>query len=1016
MSERLVHAIESFIAAASRHTFSRDLPDYCDLRTIIRLTEEDTVRRPELDAPYILSTKDGHYVSVLSIEGAFTEFDEDVDNTPQSLETWVDTLATALNAEYRQCGHKISMVFERDPAQGQAEIDRLLAPQYRSVRRLGLNITDLLDEKSRILAPWVARERCWLVIWSSRASLSAAETRDELARLVEMNKHIPPAKFGQIPALSTLVGLKIRHDAFLETLEHTLCNSGRGLMVRLLSAHEVGHDIRQQTDREGTSPDWQPLLPDDNITPHGSRKGDDHTPFLAPWLNYQLMSEAVETQGNLVRVGRMWHGSLSMVTGPQQRQSFSRLLSYIPRGLPFRIRTDIAPGGMKQLGMTKTALTFLAVFPSLRPVWDCVCRLAEADGRDPVTVTSITVSTWGQSEEEVNRHLTLLQKAFQSWGVCEMTSQTGDPLRVWTATILAASAACGPHMLYPPLSEVLGMMPLNRAATPWADDGNIPFVTPDGKLYPVRLGTSKQNKHTTLITGDSGFGKSVLLNVLNEITITSAQTALPFIGIVDKGFSALALIQMIRDTLPPHRKDEAVGIILQNHEDFCRNPFDLQLGARRPLIPEKEWLLNLLYALCIDPTTGEAPNARDTRQILNRITDEAYRATAETQPRLYTAGVLTDVDQALEETGLLMKYDSAWFASAPWYDIRDILFSAGRVREAQSAQYQAVPELADLQHWLNHEDVLSAFGTVTRDGSAEKLLSYVSRCLTQAASEFRMLNGRTRWALNPASRIVAIDLNNCMGDKTAAGYLKTGIMYLFAGQVTGGHFILPQYRDDLLSTVDPAYHNLHLARLDQLDQELKTKIFDEVHNARGVPFIFSALETNDREQRKFGICTLLSTQFLPDIPPDIQKSANSLFLMQARPEDVPLLKEHFGVPDVTIRRFMREGKGAAPDGSGTAFLGVFRTKQATTARILKNTLGPLELWALNSSPADSALRRSLCQHLPGETARQLLAEHFPQGSAERLIEYRRRKAGENDPGNIIHQLADELAEKQGYRL
>ncbi|MFV5908484.1 ATP-binding protein, partial [Klebsiella oxytoca] len=150
------------------------------------------------------------------------------------------------------------------------------------------------------------------------------------------------------------------------------------------------------------------------------------------------------------------------------------------------------------------------------------------------------------------------------------------------------------------------------------------------KLCPVRLGTSKQNKHTTLITGDSGFGKSVLLNVLNEITITSAQTALPFIGIVDKGFSAQGLIQMIRDALPAHRKDEAVGIILQNHEDFCRNPFDVQLGARKPVIPEKEWLLNLLYALCIDPTTGEAPNARDTRQILNRITDEAYRATAET--------------------------------------------------------------------------------------------------------------------------------------------------------------------------------------------------------------------------------------------------------------------------------------------------------------------------------------------------------------------------------------------------
>ena len=142
MSERLVYALESFIAAASRHTFSRDLPDYCDLRTIIRLTEEDRIRRPETEAPYIFSTRDGHYVSVLSVEGAFTEFDEDVDGLEQSLETWVDTLATALNAEFGRPGHKISMVYERDPAQGQAEIDHLLTPQYQSIRRLGLNIRE----------------------------------------------------------------------------------------------------------------------------------------------------------------------------------------------------------------------------------------------------------------------------------------------------------------------------------------------------------------------------------------------------------------------------------------------------------------------------------------------------------------------------------------------------------------------------------------------------------------------------------------------------------------------------------------------------------------------------------------------------------------------------------------------------------------------------------------------------------------------------------------------------------
>ncbi len=64
-------------------------------------------------------------------------------------------------------------------------------------------------------------------------------------------------------------------------------------------------------------------------------------------------------------------------------------------------------------------------------------------------------------------------------------------------------------------------------------------------------------------------------------------------------------------------------------------------------------------------------------------------------------------------------------------------------------------------------------------------------------------------------------------------------------------------------------------------------------------------------------------------------------------------------------------EGAAPDGSGVPVLAVFRVKNGTLARILKFTLGPLELWALNSSPKDSALRRALTQELGSLRARQI---------------------------------------------
>lgn len=111
--------------------------------------------------------------------------------------------------------------------------------------------------------------------------------------------------------------------------------------------------------------------------------------------------------------------------------------------------------------------------------------------------------------------------------------------------------------------------------------------TEDGSAWEVALASSQQNKHTELTPGAPGLGKSVLINALSEIQIASAQKNLPFIAYIDKGFSAQGLVQLIRDSLPEQRKDEAVGIILSNDPDHTRNLFDVMYGARKPVTPER---------------------------------------------------------------------------------------------------------------------------------------------------------------------------------------------------------------------------------------------------------------------------------------------------------------------------------------------------------------------------------------------------------------------------------------------
>lgn len=1013
---RIIDTIEDLIITATRHAVSDDMPDYCDLRTVVQLTESDRNYRPEMNAPYIGVTHNGDYCSVFEAQGAFCEMDEDSEKEqPFSFDGFIDRVTTGMTTDFRNPGHKISMVYENDPSLGGDELRRLMQHQYRSINRTGVRIGDLLDEKIEKLTPWVSRERSWLACWTGRNTMGKHELKSEIKRVTELSRKVPEARYGQNPLLSEFSGLKIRHDAFLDMLELAMKDSGNGLMMQLVDFHRVGNEIRRQLDRRGTDAEWKPVLPGDPIRPHGRSGPHDASSLLPPWLNFQIMNADPQSADNLVFINGVWHGMLSVTMGPQQVMTFNQLKKRIPRSIPYRIRYDIMPGGMNTLSLKKFMLDFSAFIPSFRPIWSSIEQLSKIDTTEPVCVMTIMASTWGESKETVRQNLTLLQKAFQGWGICDVTTTFGNPYRALTATMLAAQTGSGPDLLFPPLSDALSMLPLCRPASPWPDNASMLYPTPDGKIFPVGLATSLQNKHTEVVAGEPGSGKSLLVNMMNDAMVSTAQQALPYLAIVDKGYSAQGHIQLIRDSLPEERKNEAIGIVLRNHPDHCRNLFDIQFGAMMPITPELEWIKTILFAMCIDPEKGLPPNSKDTAGLLEDLVLLAFKDKAEGNPRKYEDSD-PRINNPLIESGLWEKYTPEVWKSISMYHVRDLLFEAGYVQAAQVAQFKAVPELNDLQSYINHPSITSMYGSVYRDGGQEKLIDYVARCLTQACSEYKMLATHTKYVINPETRIIAIDLNNVVGDKTKAGQLRTGIMYLFAGQISGGDFVLPQYRDEVMRTVAPMYQAIHQKRLDQLDQEVKTKLYDELHNARDIPFIFEGLETQDREQRKFGIRTVLCSQYLTDFPESILSSANSLYLMQCRPQDIPLLKEHFDVPEVTIRRFMQIPKGPAPDGSGTSLLAVFRTKPGRIAQILKNTAGAKELWALNSSPADTALRKKLYEVVDGPTARNVLAEAFPHGSASKYIELRQRNAGEQDHSNITSQLSKELISKRGYNI
>nr|UVN18093.1 hypothetical protein pPsy0462a_00060 [Pseudomonas syringae] len=232
-----------------------------------------------------------------------------------------------------------------------------------------------------------------------------------------------------------------------------------------------------------------------------------------------------------------------------------------------------------------------------------------------------------------------------------MTQTFGNPVRAWASTLVASSKGSGPHLLYPPLSEALNLLPLTRPASAWQEDGNALFSTLDGKLYPVGLATTQQNKLTSVVCGSSGLGKSVLLNKLGNVMVSSAQQRLPFMAgggqrLLDARSSRLATRQSAAGAQGRGRGDRAA-----EQCSALPEPVRYPAGRTLPIAPERNWIISMLTAMCIDPSTGNPPNERDTRQILDRIISMAYTANAEISPRPWAHGVVPEVDTALDKSG-----------------------------------------------------------------------------------------------------------------------------------------------------------------------------------------------------------------------------------------------------------------------------------------------------------------------------------------------------------------------------
>jgi intracellular multiplication protein IcmB len=965
------------------------------------------------DGPTTFVSHDGSLMSIVQIKGCKTlvgkaEFDNILEGVSQ-----------ALSPALSRPGHTIQVHFDYSPKRITEELDGIYAHARATAKKLNLDLQDFLDEREAFVSQYCAHEEAHLVIWTKVKSLTNEQIKTAMAKKSEKIKtgDYPIFRYTQ-NIFAAIPDLRDNHESFVRSVTNDLENLD--IVSELLDVHTAAYKMRMTVDPDFTDPKWRPILPGDKIKPKIARDfRGDIADILWPSLGHQLMPrDAYNLDLRTCRVGDRIYSTVFIDLFPKSTQAFMGLFARtLNANIPWRMSFLLDGGGLETMRL-KGAMSSLLSFSSsdnrlINDAYDLL-QYIDIETDDAVIKLRVSATTWAkQGEISLLRSRTAqLAQAIQGWGTTDTSEICGDAFEGAASTMLGVNFESPATATVASWQGVAIMLPLFRPASPWTT-GAMLFRTPDGKPWPYQPGSSKQTTWIDLIFARPGSGKSVLSNALNfALSLSAGIERLPRIAIVDIGPSSSGLISLIQEALPVGKKHLAAYHRIRMTEDYSINPFDTQLGCRFPQPHERVFLVNFLTLLGT-PIGSEFPYD-GIPDMAGMIIDECYKATADDMtPNRYINNVESIIDALLGEIGFIIDDKTTW------WEVTDALFNAGFTHEAIRAQRYASPLLNDVVTIARSQVIADLFGKVTVP-TGESLINAFIRMVSSAVREYPVLSRVTQFDLGDA-HIVSLDLDEVAKSGGPAAGRQTAVMYMLARYVLAKDYYLTQEniaaelsRAHGSKSVPLAYQDYHLQRINEIREDPKRIVYDEFHRTSKTAAVRQQVIQDMREGRKWGVQIALLSQSLDDFDSAMVDFATSIFIMDAGPEQViRRTAEVFGLSETAKVALRTRVHG--PQAGGATFLGQFATKSGINIQLLCLTLGPQELWALNTTTTDAILRNMLYQKIGPKETRRVLAKLFPSGSASKMLESRlqllKEESGlieEDAKQNVILDLANEI--------
>lgn len=949
-------------------------------------------------------SSDGSLISYIKVEGSRQIIGEEEYNHI------VESSTIKIGSRFDRQGHALQVYFARDPGRIRKQLESYIKPSRQTADSVGLEVEDLLDERVRHLERFLTYEECYFVLWSRPHLLTKNEFERVRKDAQTKAKSWINAPGSQYPD-AALEPLRTRHKSFVSAVVSAL--DELGVRGNLLDVHTALNHVRSSMFPDHANEGWKPCLPGDPIPPRMPTSRVDMSDLLWPNLPSQIVAADAKTVGkSVVRVGNLLWAGGDMTLGPLDSQGFPILLNrLVEADIPFRISFLLEGGGIYATSFRTFIATIMGPTNAAnKQVKYSLEGLQLMARKEPVVRMRISFATWCEVSEQdlILDRLSILLQAIESWGYCQVSEFSGDPLDCIMSSAMGVHCGGTAPTGIAPMIEMMRLLPWHRPSSPF-EQGAMIFRTPDGKIWPYQTGTNLTTTWFDLIFAQPGAGKSVLLNTLNLGTILSpGLNKLPYVAVIDVGPSSSGLISLVREALPLNRQHEAAYYRLQMSHQFAINPFDTQMGCRAPLPDERSYLVELLTLLCTPP--GYEKPYDGMQQLCGLVVDEMYRwrndEAANAEPRPYLPRLEADVDEALQKFNVHLPTDPYW------WDVVDKMFDLEQHHIANIAQRHAVPTLTDSITASRRPQIRTLLEETAVGFSTETVISAFERMVTSAIREFPILSSVTQFDIADA-RICSLDLMDVapQGDETADR--QTGIMYMLARHALVRSWWMSK---EAVDHVPKKYQEYHELRLQEVSESPKRLCYDEFHRTSRSHSVRAQVIRDVREGRKRGVQIVLTSQLLEDFDKDMVDLATGVWVLGTAISDkaVDDVQDIFGLSE-TARQVIRH-KLTGPKSSGAPCLFVLGTTEGRYEQHLYNTLGPIELWALSTSTEDVAIRNRLYSKLGAGRGRQILAGTFPGGSAR--SEIRRRVLARSEDGEarttmisgIIEELVDEMVE------